>query len=158
MKMVQDIIIKPIITEASMDKLAEKKYTFKVAADATKPEIAKAVEELFKVNVLCVRTINMKKKPKRLGVHFGYTSEWKKAIVTLKPDSKTIVNMLNALGSEKKALIVLPEVDKFVIKSSANIPGVVTSLYNTINVYDILNADKFIISKAAVEKLEEVFA
>ena len=90
MKMVQDIIIKPIITEASMDALAEKKYTFKVAADATKSEIAKAVEEMFKVDVLCVNTINMKKKPKRLGVHFGYTSEWKKAVVTLKPNSKTI--------------------------------------------------------------------
>ena len=90
MKLAQDIIIKPIITEASMDMIAEKKYTFKVAADATKPEIAKAVEELFKVDVLCVNTINMKKKPKRLGVHFGYTSEWKKAIVTLKPESKTI--------------------------------------------------------------------
>ena len=72
--------------------------------------------------------------------------------------TKTVVNMLNALGADKKALIVLPEVDKTVIKSSANIPGVVTALYNTINVYDILNADKFIISKAAVEKLEEVFA
>lgn len=90
MKLAQDIIIKPIITEASMDMIAEKKYTFKVAADATKPEIAKAVEEMFKVDVLCVNTINMKKKPKRLGVHFGYTSEWKKAIVTLKPESKTI--------------------------------------------------------------------
>ena len=90
MKLAQDIIIKPIITEASMDMIAEKKYTFKVAEDATKPEIAKAVEELFKVNVLRVHTINMKKKPKRLGVHFGYTSEWKKAIVTLKPNSKTI--------------------------------------------------------------------
>ena len=90
MKLAQDIIIKPIITEASMDMIAEKKYTFKVAEDATKPEIAKAVEELFKVNVLRVHTINMKKKPKRLGVHFGYTSEWKKAIVTLKPDSKSI--------------------------------------------------------------------
>ena len=90
MKMVQDIIIKPVITEASMDKLAEKKYTFKVAAGATKPEIAKAVEELFGVDVLCVNTVSMKKKPKRLGVHFGYTSEWKKAVVTLKPDSKTI--------------------------------------------------------------------
>ena len=90
MKLAQDIIIKPIITEASMDMIAEKKYTFKVAEDATKPEIAKAVEELFKVNVLRVHTINMKKKPKRLGVHFGYTSEWKKAVVTLKPDSKTI--------------------------------------------------------------------
>ena len=90
MKLAQDIIIKPIITEASMDMIAEKKYTFKVAENATKPEIAKAVEELFKVNVLRVHTINMKKKPKRLGVHFGYTSEWKKAIVTLKPESKTI--------------------------------------------------------------------
>ena len=90
MKMVQDIIIKPVITEASMDKLAEKKYTFKVANGATKPEIAKAVEELFGVKVACVNTISMKKKPKRLGVHFGYTSEWKKAVVTLTADSKTI--------------------------------------------------------------------
>ena len=90
MKMVQDIIIKPIITEASMDKLADKKYTFKVQANATKPEIAKAVETMFGVKVACVNTINMKKKPKRLGVHFGYTSEWKKAVVTLTADSKTI--------------------------------------------------------------------
>ena len=90
MKMVQDIIIKPIITEASMDKLSDKMYTFKVAKDATKPEIAKAVEELFGVKVARVNTINMKKKPKRLGVHFGYTSDWKKAIVTLTADSKTI--------------------------------------------------------------------
>ena len=90
MKMVQDIIIKPIITEASMDALSAKRYTFKVAADATKPEIANAVEELFGVKVAVVNTINMKKKPKRLGVHFGYTSEWKKAIVTLTADSKTI--------------------------------------------------------------------
>ena len=90
MKMVQDIIIKPIITEASMDRLNDKKYTFKVAKDATKPEIAKAVEEMFGVKVAVVNTINMKKKPKRLGVHFGYTSEWKKAIVTLTADSKTI--------------------------------------------------------------------
>ena len=90
MKMVQDIIIKPIITEASMDKLADKKYTFKVQANATKPEIAKAVEAMFGVKVACVNTINMKKKPKRLGVHFGYTSDWKKAIVTLTADSKTI--------------------------------------------------------------------
>ncbi len=90
MKLAQDIIIKPVITEASMDGIANKKYTFEVASDATKPEIAKAVEELFKVDVLNVNTVSMKKKPKRLGVHFGYTSEWKKAIVTLKPDSKAI--------------------------------------------------------------------
>jgi len=90
MKMIQDIIIKPIITEASMDKLADKKYTFKVQANATKPEIAKAVEAMFGVKVASVNTINMKKKPKRLGVHFGYTSDWKKAVVTLTADSKTI--------------------------------------------------------------------
>ena len=56
----------------------------------TKPEIAKAVEELFGVKVASVNVISMKKKPKRLGVHFGYTSDWKKAIVTLTADSKTI--------------------------------------------------------------------
>lgn len=90
MKAIQDIIIKPVITEASMDDLAKKKYTFKVQKTANKPEIAKAVEEMFKVKVLSVNTINMKKKPKRLGVHEGYTSEWKKAIVTLTADSKSI--------------------------------------------------------------------
>ena len=90
MKMIQDVIIKPIITEASMDGIAEKKYTFEVAKNATKADIAHAVEEMFKVEVLSVNTINMKKKPKRLGVHFGYTSEWKKAIVTLTADSGEI--------------------------------------------------------------------
>ena len=90
MKLSQDIIIKPIITEKSMDMLADKRYVFKVAADATKPEIAAAVEEMFDVEVASVNTISMKKKPKRLGVHMGFTGEWKKAIVTLKPSSKTI--------------------------------------------------------------------
>ena len=90
MKMIQDIIIKPVITEASMDRIADKRYTFKVSKDATKPEIAQAVEAMFGVKVEKVNTINMKKKPKRLGVHAGYTSEWKKAIVTLKSDSKSI--------------------------------------------------------------------
>jgi len=90
MKTVYDIILAPIVTEASMDGIENKKYTFKVKKDATKPEIASAVEEIFKVKVASVNTINMKKKPKRLGVHSGYTSEWKKAVVTLTADSKTI--------------------------------------------------------------------
>ena len=90
MRTIEEIIIKPVITEASMDRMANKTYTFKVAKDATKPEIAEAVEKMFGVEVACVRTINMKKKPKRYGVHFGYTSAWKKAIVTLKADSKAI--------------------------------------------------------------------
>lgn len=90
MKAVQDIIVKPLITENSMDMLADKKYTFKVMKNATKPEIANAVEVMFGVKVDSVHTINMKRKPKRQGVSSGYTAAWKKAIVTLKPDSKTI--------------------------------------------------------------------
>ena len=94
MKMIEDIIIKPVITEASMDMLADenhKKYVFKVQPKATKPEIAAAVEAMFPgTQVASVNVINMKRKPKRMGVHFGYTSAWKKAIVTLKADSKAI--------------------------------------------------------------------
>lgn len=90
MKMIEDIIIKPVITEESMDMLDAKKYVFKVQSSATKSDIAAAVEEMFKVKVASVNTINMKRKPKRQGYHAGYTSEWKKAIVTLAADSKTI--------------------------------------------------------------------
>lgn len=90
MKMVQDIIIAPVITEASMDRVGSKTYTFKVMKSATKPEIAHAVETMFGVKVLKVNTINMKRKPKRQGYTSGYTAAWKKAIVTLKPESKTI--------------------------------------------------------------------
>ena len=80
------------------------------------------------------------------------------AIKTESYSTKTMVNMLKALGAEKKALVVLPEVDATVIKSCANIEGVSTTQYSTLNVYDILNADKFIIAKDAVAKLEEVYA
>ena len=90
MKMAQDIIIAPIISEASMDGIEAKKYTFKVAYNATKPEIAKAVEPIFGVEVESVNTMIVPKKPKRRGVSSGYTSEWKKAVVTLTADSKTI--------------------------------------------------------------------
>lgn len=72
--------------------------------------------------------------------------------------TKSIVNMLNALGADKKALIVMPEVCETVIKSSNNIPGVKTTLVNTLNVYDILNCDKLIVVKDAVSKIEEVYA
>ena len=90
MKTVYDIIQKPVITEAAIEDLQNKKYTFRVAKDANKIEIKNAVEELFKVSVEKVTTINMKSKPKRLGRPEGRTSEWKKAIVKLTPDSKTI--------------------------------------------------------------------
>ncbi len=72
--------------------------------------------------------------------------------------TKTMVQMLKDLGAEKKALVVLPSVDPMVIKSCANIPGVKTTVFNAINVYDILNCNTLIVAKGAVEKIEEVYA
>ena len=71
--------------------------------------------------------------------------------------TKKMVEMLKALGADKKALIVMPAVDNAVIKSAANIPGVTTALYNTISTYDILNHDKLILAKDAALKIEEVY-
>ena len=85
-----DIIIAPVITEKSMSGIADKKYTFKVAKDANKIEIAQAVAELFKVDVAKVNTINVRGRMKRMGRYSGYTASWKKAIVTLKANSKPI--------------------------------------------------------------------
>lgn len=87
----EDIIIKPVITEKSNDGLQAGKYTFKVNKKATKPEITKAVEKLFDVKVINVNTITVKGKEKRVGVHVGKTSDWKKAIVTIdtNPEEKT---------------------------------------------------------------------
>jgi len=84
-----DIIIAPIISEKSMGMLADQKYTFKVNANANKIEIKKAIEEIFKVEVEKVTTINVIGKNKRVGVHEGKRSDWKKAIVKLK-GTKTI--------------------------------------------------------------------
>ena len=89
-RMAQDIIVRPIITENSMDGIANRKYTFKVANFANKIEIKKAVEQLFNVKVEKVNTISVKGKKKRMGRSEGYTSDWKKAVVTLTADSKTI--------------------------------------------------------------------
>ena len=72
--------------------------------------------------------------------------------------TKTVADMLTAIGADKKTLIVLAEVNNFVIKSAKNIAGVKTAQVNTINVYDILNADKLVIVKDAVAKIEEVYA
>ena len=85
-----DIIRRPIITEQSMDQVADRKYTFEVAKDANKIEIKKAVEEIFKVEVEKVTTMNYDGKPKRQGVFVGKRADWKKAVVKLKEGSKTI--------------------------------------------------------------------
>ena len=86
----QDIIVRPIITEKSMMGIAEKKYTFEVAKSATKIDIARAVEELFKVKVQRVNTVQVRGRMRRQGRFEGYTRSWKKAYVTLTADSKTI--------------------------------------------------------------------
>ncbi len=72
--------------------------------------------------------------------------------------TKAVANILNAIGVEKKALIVLPELDDKIIKSARNLKGIKTSQVNTLNVYDILNANKLVILKDAVAKIEEVYA
>ena len=91
MKTAYDIIKRPIITEQSMMAAAEKKYTFEVARDANKIEIAKACEEIFGVKVAKVNTLNMQGKVKRMGRYpEGRRPHWKKAMITLTEDSRTI--------------------------------------------------------------------
>ena len=91
MKTAQDIILKPVITENSMAGIADKKYTFKVATDATKIDIANAVETLFPgTKVEKVNTMNVHGRFRRQGLHSGYTAASKKAVVTLTKDSKEI--------------------------------------------------------------------
>ncbi len=95
MKAAQDIILKPIITEQSMDGLPENKYTFQVAKDANKLEIKAAVEELFNVEVVKVNTMNCRGRQKRMGRFVGTTSSYKKAVVTVNPEP------VNAKGTKK---------------------------------------------------------
>ena len=90
MKLAQEIILAPVITESSMMGTADKKYTFKVAKDATKVDIKKAVEKLFDVKVAKVNTLNVRGQLRRYGRFEGYRASWKKAVVTLTEDSKTI--------------------------------------------------------------------
>ena len=85
-----EIIMKPVITENSMDQMADRKYTFEVAKDANKIEIKKAVEEVFGVKVEKVTTMRVLGKVKRMGANSGKRPDWKKAIVKLTADSKTI--------------------------------------------------------------------
>ncbi len=90
MKSAHGIVVKPIITEQSMEATEEKKYVFQVANDANKVEIKKAVEEIFGVKVEKVNTIRMDGKMKRMGATSGRRASWKKAMVKLTADSKTI--------------------------------------------------------------------
>ena len=109
--------------------------------------------------------LSMNKKTKKVALYSALSAKVAAgdlivvdAIKTEGYSTKTVAAMLKAVEATRKALIVLPEVENTVIKSCANIPGVVTTQFNTVNVYDVLNADKLIIAKDAVAKLEEVYA
>ena len=108
--------------------------------------------------------VSMNKKVKRIALFSAFSSKVASDelvivdnIVTETYSTKTMVAMLNAVSGAKKTLIVLPAVDEKVIKSCANIPGVKTTVYNSINVYDILNCDKLVLAKVAAEKIQEVY-
>ena len=109
--------------------------------------------------------LSVNKKVKRLAMKSAFSSKAASdeiividAITLDEIKTAKVAAMLSAVGSERKALIVLPEVDEKVIKSARNIPGVKTAQVNELNVYDILNADKLIIAKDALTKIEEVYA
>ena len=112
----------------------------------------------------CYR-LEMNKKARRAAMFSAFSSKVAAgemvvvdAITATEYKTKTMTAMLEALGAGKRALIVLPEVDKIVVKSCANIPGVKTAVSNALSVYDILNCDTFIVAEAAVKKIEEVYA
>ncbi|PRY82400.1 50S ribosomal protein L23 [Alkalibacterium olivapovliticus] len=86
----RNVILRPIITEASMNAMDSKKYTFEVDVRAKKPLIKKSVEEIFGVKVDKVNVVNTAKKPKRMGKYEGYTKKRRKAIITLSADSNDI--------------------------------------------------------------------
>ena len=109
--------------------------------------------------------VALNKKTKRIALYSALSSKTAAnelivvdAIATQEYKTKTMVEMLKAIGAEGKTLVVLSEVDAKVIKSFANIPGAKTAQVNTINVYDILNCNKMVVVKAAAEKIEEVYA
>ena len=108
---------------------------------------------------------SLNKKTKRLALLSALADKFNNGKLIVVDDitldsykTKAMVAMFSALGAERKPLVVLPEVNAYVVKSCANIPGAKTCLYNTINVYDILNADTFITTVATVKMLEEVYA
>ena len=107
----------------------------------------------------------LNKKVKRLAIKSAFSSKVAEGgmivvdqIAVNDYSTKAVVKMLEALGASKKALIVMPQLDEKLIKSASNIPGVKTALVNALNVYDILNYDKFIVVQDAVTKIEEVYA
>ena len=115
MKLAEDIIKKPFITEKSNIEVAEGKYTFVVDKNATKTEIKKAVEKLFQVKVLKVNTLNFKGKRKRMGVHEGQRPDWKKAIVKIDTDPKpvTYIELMQKYNYSEDELLSIEDISAY---------------------------------------------
>ena len=130
-----DVILSPVVTEKSMNAMAEKKYTFLVHTDANKTMIKEAVEKMFEgTKVKSVNTMNLEGK------------------------TKSFAKVMANLNVEGKALVVLNENDQNVVLSARNIATVKTALTNTINTYDIVNAKTLVLTQDAVKTIEEVYA
>ena len=125
-----DIIRRPVITEQSMEAVADKKYVFMVDVNANKTEI-KAAEQA----VVVIDEIKMDA-----------------------PKTADFAKFLKAVGCETKTLVVTAAADVNVVKSGRNISGCEVTFANLLNTYDVLNADKLVVDKAALQKIEEVFA
>ena len=117
------------------------------------------------MKLVCMRCLVINKKVKRLAMKSAFSSKVLDngiivldSLEMLEYKTKSMANVLNAIGANGKSLVVLPEIEDKIIKSSRNIPGVKTSQVNTLNVYDILNARKLVIVKSAISKIEEVYA
>ena len=113
MKSAYDVIIRPVISEKSTMDAAEGKYTFVVARTASKPEIRQACEKLFSVKVLKVNTVNYDGKQKRMGVHQGLTSAWKKAVVTIDTDPQPESYMAKGGKSTQSARRYKASIEEF---------------------------------------------
>ena len=142
-----DVILKPLVTEKSMNGMADKKYTFLVHPEANKTMIKEAVEKMFEgTKVKSVNTMNCEGKTKRRGMTYGKTAK-----------TKTFANVMNNLNVDK-ALVVLADNDKNVVASAKNIPSIKTASTETINVYDILKYNTLVLTKDAVKNIQEVYA
>ena len=165
MKNVYDIIKRPVITEQSMESVADKKYVFMVDINSNKTEIKAAVEEIFGVKVAKVNTVRMLGKAKRLALKSALSAKAAASCVVVidsikmdAPKTKEFAAFLAAVGAEKKPLVVTAAADQNVVKSGRNIPGCQVTFANLINVYDIVNAEKLVVDQAALQKIVEVFA
>ena len=169
MKTVHDIILKPIITEASMAMGGGRKPWRQKGTGRARQGSTRAPQWTHGGVALGPKPrdyrVTLNKKVKQIAMFSALSSKVADSdlivideIKASEYKTKKMAEMLKAVGAKKKVLVVLPDTDPMTLGSLANIPGVKTAQFNTINVYDILNCDTFIMAKAAAAKIEEVYA